>query len=109
MTTECDNVTWTTWLYKLANVRQPEEYLTRARRTSLNHLVDNVNSAIVCLLFTLNTPPPVLMIHSSKQRLNAQEILSSSSTTILLSSSTAAGTANQESTSRPVKAIPGRD
>ncbi|RTE68596.1 hypothetical protein BHE90_017027, partial [Fusarium euwallaceae] len=46
MTTECDKVTWTTWIYKLANLGQPAEYLTRARRTSLNLLVDTVNSQL---------------------------------------------------------------
>ncbi|KAK4198547.1 hypothetical protein QBC40DRAFT_308196 [Triangularia verruculosa] len=38
MTMECDKVTWTTWIYKLANIGQPAEYLTRSRRTSLNLL-----------------------------------------------------------------------
>ncbi|KAM0547793.1 hypothetical protein ACHAPJ_010254 [Fusarium lateritium] len=46
MTMDCDKVTWTTWIYKLANLGQPAEYLTRARRTSLNLLVETVNKQI---------------------------------------------------------------
>ncbi|UPK92244.1 hypothetical protein LCI18_003179 [Fusarium solani-melongenae] len=33
MTMECDKVTWTTWIYKLANLGQPADYLTRARHS----------------------------------------------------------------------------
>ncbi|OBT40677.1 hypothetical protein VE00_08681 [Pseudogymnoascus sp. WSF 3629] len=47
MTTECDKVTWTTWLYRLANFRQPAEYLTKSRRTSMNDLVEIVNNQIM--------------------------------------------------------------
>ncbi|KAF4995624.1 hypothetical protein FGRMN_5016 [Fusarium graminum] len=43
---DCDNVTWTTWIYKLANLGQPAEYLTKARRTAFNNLVDNVNGQL---------------------------------------------------------------
>ncbi|KAF5660854.1 integrin alpha n-terminal [Fusarium heterosporum] len=46
MTSECDKVTWTTWIYKLANMGQPAEYLTVARRFALNSLVDRVNAQI---------------------------------------------------------------
>ncbi|GKU19782.1 unnamed protein product [Fusarium langsethiae] len=46
MTTECDKVTWTTWLYKLANLAQPAEYLTTSRRKSMNNLVDLVNEQL---------------------------------------------------------------
>ncbi|KAF4436965.1 integrin alpha n-terminal [Fusarium austroafricanum] len=46
MTDECDKVTWTTWIYKLANLGQPAEYLTKDRRKSMNALVDTVNSQI---------------------------------------------------------------
>ncbi|RFN46103.1 integrin alpha n-terminal [Fusarium flagelliforme] len=46
MTMDCDKVTWTTWVYKLANLGQPAEYLTRARRTAFNALVDTVNDQL---------------------------------------------------------------
>ncbi|OBS29554.1 hypothetical protein FPOA_03491 [Fusarium poae] len=46
MTSDCDKVTWTTWIYKLANLGQPAEYLTRSRRTSMNLLVDAVNEQL---------------------------------------------------------------
>ncbi|KAM0433675.1 hypothetical protein ACHAQK_009109 [Fusarium lateritium] len=43
---DCDKVTWTTWIYKLANLGQPAEYLTKARRSAMNSLVDNVNGQL---------------------------------------------------------------
>ncbi|EKJ76429.1 hypothetical protein FPSE_03428 [Fusarium pseudograminearum CS3096] len=43
---ECDKVTWTTWLYKLENLGQPAAYLTKARRSAMNNLVDYVNSQL---------------------------------------------------------------
>ncbi|KAJ4007802.1 hypothetical protein NW766_009607 [Fusarium irregulare] len=46
LTAECDKVTWTTWIYKLENLGQPAEYLTKARRASFNALVDNVNNQL---------------------------------------------------------------
>jgi hypothetical protein len=106
---ECDKVTWTTWIYKLANMGQPVEYLTRSRRTSFNLLVDTVNSQIVGSLSTPTIPPDILTIHPSKRLLRGLDLPSSLSRTTPLLASMVAGLANQESMSRPANPTPERD
>ncbi|KAF5635566.1 integrin alpha n-terminal [Fusarium sp. NRRL 25303] len=46
LSADCDKVTWTTWIYKLANLEMPPEYLTRLRRFDFNKLVDEINQKI---------------------------------------------------------------
>ncbi|KAL2076239.1 hypothetical protein VTL71DRAFT_1182 [Oculimacula yallundae] len=43
---ECDKVTWTTWLFKGTNAGAPAAYLTKSRRVAMNNLVDIVNNQI---------------------------------------------------------------
>ncbi|KAK6840159.1 hypothetical protein PG987_006025 [Apiospora arundinis] len=49
MTSECDKVSWATWIYKTQKAGtffQPESFLTREHRETMNRLVDLVNSKI---------------------------------------------------------------
>ncbi|KAJ5475502.1 hypothetical protein N7539_007789 [Penicillium diatomitis] len=46
MSSDCDNVSWSTWIYKLYNMFQPEAKLTTLNRRAMNALVDAVNSKI---------------------------------------------------------------
>ncbi|KAK2761656.1 hypothetical protein FQN54_001484 [Arachnomyces sp. PD_36] len=46
LTLECDQVSWSTWIYKAWNMFQPEAKLTKANRKTMNDLVDAVNSKL---------------------------------------------------------------
>ncbi|XMA20860.1 hypothetical protein WAI453_013651 [Rhynchosporium graminicola] len=46
LTTECDSVTWSTWIYDLYNSFQRDQKLTRSHRRTMNELVDAVNAKI---------------------------------------------------------------
>ncbi|KAL6229677.1 SGNH hydrolase-type esterase domain-containing protein [Aspergillus navahoensis] len=43
---ECDNVSWSTWIYKAWNMFQPEAKLTKDHRKRMNDLVDAVNAKL---------------------------------------------------------------
>ena len=71
LSTACDAVSWSTWIYvrntktilsklltlsqKLANMFQETAKLTSAHRKTMNDLVDDINSQIVCLS-AINSP-----------------------------------------------------
>ncbi|EPS26948.1 hypothetical protein PDE_01888 [Penicillium oxalicum 114-2] len=46
LSSDCDQVSWSTWIYKLYNMFQPEAKLTTLNRRAMNALVDSVNSKI---------------------------------------------------------------
>ncbi|EEP82612.1 predicted protein [Uncinocarpus reesii 1704] len=46
LTSECDKVSWSTWIYKSYNIFQPEAKLTKANRKKMNDLVDSVNNKL---------------------------------------------------------------
>ncbi|KAK2811108.1 hypothetical protein FQN50_002444 [Emmonsiellopsis sp. PD_5] len=43
---ECNDVSWSTWLYKAVNLFQPQAMLTADNRRRMNELVDAVNSKL---------------------------------------------------------------
>ncbi|KAB5550778.1 SGNH hydrolase-type esterase domain-containing protein, partial [Coniochaeta sp. 2T2.1] len=43
---DCNHVTWSTWIYKAANVFQDAQYLTQDNRRRMNGLVDSVNAQL---------------------------------------------------------------
>ncbi|PGH17920.1 hypothetical protein AJ79_00819 [Helicocarpus griseus UAMH5409] len=46
MSPECDDVSWSTWIYKTYNIFQPEAKLTVENRRRMNELVDSVNNKL---------------------------------------------------------------